>query len=92
MPSSVQLQQLRYQLNAEGDKNPEVQLAERCFRRYQKALHLTVIFADISQWQYAYYWPEQHALRDVHSINLPDHLGELVFSTAARSSAPIASS
>ena len=77
MPSSQQLQQIRLQLSAEGDKSPMVQLANCCLRRYKNELHLTDIFKDLSSWQETVNLAE---LTETKTLALPDNLGNLTFS------------
>ncbi len=79
MPSSQQLQQIRLQLSAEGDKSPMVQLANCCFRRYKNELHLTDIYQDISVWQETV---NLAGLTDIKAVvlSLPDKIGSLSFS------------
>jgi len=77
MPSSQQLQQVRLQLCAEGDKSPMVQLANCCLRRYKNELHLTDIFKDLSSWQKTL---NLTAATGTKLLALPDNLGRLTFS------------
>ena len=50
MPSTEQLSQVRQQLLAEEDKNPQIKVAQHVFRRYKNTLFLTPEFTDISDW------------------------------------------
>lgn len=77
MPSSQQLQQVRQQLSAEGDKSPMVQLANCCLRRYKNELHLTDIFKDLSSWQETVNLTE---VTETKLLALPDNLGMLTLS------------
>jgi tRNA(Ile)-lysidine synthase len=81
MPSSKQLQQIHNQLNASIDKNPAVQLAQHCVRRFQGALHLTAIFADVSQWQQLLEWPANINKNHTLTVLLPDNIGQLAVSS-----------
>ena len=83
MPSREQLKQICLQLNADSDKSPIVQLAERCIRRYKGELYLTKIFQDVSQWQQIINF-DVITVNSVLSIHLPDELGVLSFSTRAK--------
>ncbi len=74
MPSTEQLAQLHKQLTADDDKNPAVKLGEHYLRRYKANLYLTGDFDDVSDWQANISLCENQS-----SIQLPDHLGELIF-------------
>jgi len=75
MPSTEQLKQLRRQLLANADKNPEVKVAEHFFRRFKGKLFLTPEYKDISGWKASV------QLGGLDSeITLPDNLGTLTFS------------
>ena len=77
MPSTKQLQQIHNQLKASIDKNPVVQLAHHCVRRFQGALHLTAIFSDVSQWQQLIEWPVNNNKKHTVNLLLPDNIGQL---------------
>jgi len=74
MPSTEQLAQLRQQLSANDDKNPEVKVGGCYLRRYKESLYLTADFADVSEWQ-----TDVITCETEHVINLPNHLGHLNF-------------
>jgi tRNA(Ile)-lysidine synthase len=85
MPSSQQLQQICWQLSAEIDKSPVVQLADCCLRRFKGELYLTPIYQDISLWQ------QQVNIGDLVNdkrlnLNLPDNLARLTFVMQKQSS------
>jgi len=74
MPSTEQLAQLRQQLSANDDKNPEVKVGLCYLRRYKESLYLTSDFADVSEWQ-----TDVTMCETEHFIKLPNHLGHLNF-------------
>ncbi len=79
MPSTEQVKQVRQQLLADEDKNPQIKVAEQVFRRFRNTLFLTPEYNDISDWQ-----GQVELLQDALSLSnkvlvLPDNLGELVF-------------
>jgi len=75
MPSTEQLKQVRLQLVAKDDKNPEIKVAKHFFRRFKGTLFLTPEYKDISDWKTSINLGEGDS-----EITLPDHLGRLVFS------------
>jgi len=75
MPSTEQLNQLKQQLNANSDKNPEVKVGKNYFRRYKGDLYLTENFNDISDWSV-----DLKRLDQTQHIELPDQLGKVQFS------------
>jgi len=79
MPSSVQLKELRQQLEAQQGKAPVVQLADHCLRRYQDKLYLTRIFDDVTPWQVKVNFSAKEVDKSGVGIILPDNLGQLTF-------------
>jgi tRNA(Ile)-lysidine synthase len=75
MPSTEQLKQVRLQLLANEDKNPEIKVAEHIFRRFKGTLFLTPEYKDISDWKTSIDLDDRNC-----EITLPDNLGRLVFS------------
>ncbi|WP_085297671.1 tRNA lysidine(34) synthetase TilS [Cognaticolwellia mytili] len=75
MPSSAQLMQITQQLHANSDKNPCVQIATYCLRRYQQKLYLTDNFVDVSEWS-----RKIGVTLEDKKIELPDNLGNIQFS------------
>ncbi|WP_281558573.1 tRNA lysidine(34) synthetase TilS [Thalassomonas sp. RHCl1] len=79
MPSAEQLNQVHVQLGAPADKTPAVKMADVWLRRYRDGLYLTGDFQDISSWQ------QQLVIGGAGraaTIELPDHLGMLCFSSS----------
>jgi len=83
MPSTEQLSQVRQQLQAEEDKNPQIKVAQHVFRRFKNTLFLTPEFTDISDWHQQVDLFKGTILVDNAVLDLPDSLGELVFTTNA---------
>lgn len=81
MPSTEQVNQVRLQLQAEEDKNPQIKVGEQVFRRFKNTLFLTSEFTDISDWhqQIELFKGSQFVENEV--LSLPDKLGELLFTT-----------
>ncbi|WP_019029896.1 tRNA lysidine(34) synthetase TilS [Colwellia piezophila] len=74
MPSTEQLKQVRQQLTADGDKNPEIKVANHFLRRFKNTLYLTPQYSDLSAWQRPI-----DLSKEVTEIVLPDNLGALYF-------------
>lgn len=83
MPSTEQLSQVRQQLLAEEDKNPQIKVAQHVFRRYKNTLFLTPEFTDISDWHQQVDLFKGSLLVENAVLELPDNLGELDFTTNA---------
>lgn len=85
MPSSEQLKQVYQQINAEGDKNPAIKLANIWLRRYRDGLYLTPDFVDISSYEkllnIGNIASSTEAKQQTLLISLPDNLGLLTVET-----------
>jgi tRNA(Ile)-lysidine synthase len=75
MPSTEQLKQVRLQLLASDDKNPQIKVADHFFRRFKGTLFLTPTYKDINDWKTSIEVYESDS-----EITLPDNLGKLIFS------------
>lgn len=74
MPSTEQIKQLKFQLQASDEKTPMVKVGRHYLRRYKSALYLTTDFEDISSWQGQVDLGKEHS-----ELVLPDNLGQLIF-------------
>jgi tRNA(Ile)-lysidine synthase len=74
MPTSEQVNQLKFQLQADSDKTPTVKVGEHYLRRFRDELYLTSDFKNISDWQVEIDFSKNNS-----SLVLPDQLGELIF-------------
>ncbi|KGJ97087.1 tRNA lysidine(34) synthetase TilS [Colwellia psychrerythraea] len=72
MPSTEQLKQVRLQLKAGDDKNPQIKVGLHFFRRFKGTLFLTPKYSDISNWKMAIDLSNNNI-----EITLPDNLGQL---------------
>jgi len=80
MPSTEQVSQVRFQLQASNDKTPQIKVGEHYFRRFKGTLYLTPEYSDISDWQSSVeLFHNADALKEC-SLILPDNLGKLLFS------------
>lgn len=75
VPSSAQLHEINMQMNAQGDKTPEVRISDIIVRRFQQALYFTPVFGDVSHWSYTF---AAEQLADV-VVELPDNIGRVEF-------------
>ncbi|MCJ8295747.1 MAG: tRNA lysidine(34) synthetase TilS [Colwellia sp.] len=76
MPSTEQVNQVRQQLQAANDKNPQIKVSGQVFRRFKGLLYLTPDYNDISDWQ-----GQVDLSRGDVELTLPDDLGKLAFKT-----------
>jgi tRNA(Ile)-lysidine synthase len=76
MPSTEQLKQVRQQLQASEDKNPQIKVGQCVFRRHKEQLFITPDYKDISDWYRDIYLSE-----GTFVLELPDDLGKLAFTT-----------
>lgn len=81
MPSTEQVNQVRQQLQADEDKNPQIKVAQHVFRRFKGTLFLTPEYNDISDWQGQVDLFQETTPLGNSVLTLPDNLGELVFNT-----------
>jgi len=87
MPSQQQLLQLFKQLQANEDKTPEVKLGDAWLRRYREQLFLTADFEELSHWSYPVDLTRE-SLNEL-TIELPDSLGKLKFSSFEQELEPV---
>jgi len=78
MPSTEQVRQLKFQLQANDDKTPMVKVGSQYLRRFKDTLYLTSDFKDISDWQ-----AKINICQESSELVLPDNLGELIFTHMA---------
>ncbi|OUR84033.1 tRNA lysidine(34) synthetase TilS [Colwellia psychrerythraea] len=81
MPSTEQVNQVRHQLQADEDKNPQIKVAQHVFRRFKGILFLTPAYNDISDWQGQVELFQDTLPLGTSVLALPDNLGELIFNT-----------
>ncbi|ALO34340.1 tRNA(Ile)-lysidine synthetase [Colwellia sp. MT41] len=89
MPTTEQVKQVRLQLAAGDDKNPQIKVGLQVFRRFKGQLFLTPDYNDISDWQGQVDLcegvclqgnrPQGNGQQSKPLLTLPDNLGELVF-------------
>jgi tRNA(Ile)-lysidine synthase len=76
MPSTEQLKQIRQQLQASEDKNPQIKVGQCVFRRHKEQLFITPDYKDVSDW-----YRDIDLSEGTVVLELPDDLGKLVFTT-----------
>jgi tRNA(Ile)-lysidine synthase len=82
MPSVEQVNQVRQQLQADENKNPQIKVAQHVFRRFKGILFLTPEYNDISDWQGQVDLFQGSTSIGNTVLALPDNLGKLLFNTS----------